>query len=72
MPDLLPGARVKIRTANPDMFYEDEDAEGILAWLFALKRVKRRDGVWWAEFFGGTEIELRVVVRNHINQLVDA
>ncbi len=53
---------MRLRTANPSMFHEDDDAEDILAWLYHLKRVSKRDGVWWAEFFGGTEIELHKVV----------
>ena len=51
--------------ANPDgPFYEDGDAERILASLFGLKRVKKRDGLWFAEFFGGTEMRLADLVES--------
>jgi hypothetical protein len=50
------------------LFWEDEDAEGVLAGLFGLKRLKRRDGQWIAEYFGGTEAPLVDEVRRARSQ----
>jgi hypothetical protein len=44
-------------------FWEDEDAEQILADILGLKKITKRDGKWKAEYFGGVEVPLADVVR---------
>lgn len=50
----------------PVGFHTDHDgAADILAEMFCLKRVTRRDGEWVAEFFGGTEMPFADLASNY-------
>ena len=40
----------------------DRDAEGIICSIFHLKSARESDGIWEAQFFGGTYAPLEVLV----------